>query len=122
MKLLTILLCLPWQASFLNVIRENLLKTTQSIRQLYGSTADAESKIREYVPLFLSTSELNNECIDSNGRNIIISSIIAHLYNNAKASTVLPVSCQLQVVLRLELCKPLYSDDQDHVEQMVEEV
>ncbi|MCI4381888.1 hypothetical protein PGIGA_G00257280 [Pangasianodon gigas] len=64
-------------ASFLNIIKKNLVKSTQSIRQLYGSTADAESKIRD---------------------------------------------CQLQVVLRLELCKLLSSDDQDHVEQMVEEV
>ncbi|XP_060770714.1 treslin isoform X2 [Neoarius graeffei] len=64
-------------ASFLNIIKKTLLKSTQSIRQLYGSTADAESKIRD---------------------------------------------CQLQVVLRLELCKPMSSDDQDHVEQMVEEV
>ncbi|KAF4081418.1 hypothetical protein AMELA_G00161220 [Ameiurus melas] len=64
-------------ASFLNIIKKNLLKSTQSIRQLYGTTADAESKITD---------------------------------------------CQLQVVLRLELCKSLSSDEQDHMEQMVEEV
>ncbi|GAA6091465.1 treslin [Tachysurus ichikawai] len=63
--------------SFLNIIKKNLLKSVQSIRHIYGSTADSESKIRD---------------------------------------------CELQVVLRLELCKRLTSEDQDHVEQMVEEV
>ncbi|KAF7702015.1 treslin isoform X2 [Silurus meridionalis] len=64
-------------ASFINIIKKHLLRSTQSIRQLYESNEDAESKIRD---------------------------------------------CQLQVVLRLELCKPLSSPDQDHVEEMVEEV
>ncbi|XP_058264470.1 treslin isoform X2 [Hemibagrus wyckioides] len=61
----------------LNIFKKNLLKSAQSIRHIYGSSADSESKIRD---------------------------------------------CQLQVVLRLELCKPLTSEDQDDVEQMVEEV
>ncbi|XP_072529843.1 treslin [Salminus brasiliensis] len=63
---------------FLDLVKKNLLKSAQSIRQLYGSTPDTESKIRD---------------------------------------------CQLQVVLRLEMCRQPSSDqDSDEEEQMVEEV
>ncbi|TSK13370.1 Treslin [Bagarius yarrelli] len=34
-------------ATFLNLIKKNILKSSQSIRQLYGSNADTESKIRD---------------------------------------------------------------------------
>ncbi|KAM9495457.1 treslin [Clarias gariepinus] len=64
-------------ASVLNIVKKNLLKSTQTIRHLYGDTADAESKIRD---------------------------------------------CQLQAVFRLELCKALSPDNQDHLDQLVEEV
>ncbi|XP_017554944.1 treslin isoform X1 [Pygocentrus nattereri] len=66
------------EVSFFDLIKKNLLKSPQSIRQLYGSASDTESKIRD---------------------------------------------CQVQVVLRLEVCRQASSDqDSDNVEQMVEEV
>ncbi|XP_007244308.3 treslin isoform X1 [Astyanax mexicanus] len=66
------------EALFLDLVKKNILKSAQSIRQLYGSTPDTESKIRD---------------------------------------------CQLQVVVRLEICRHPSSDqDSDDVEQMVEEV
>ncbi|XP_036432110.1 LOW QUALITY PROTEIN: treslin [Colossoma macropomum] len=66
------------EVSFFDLIKKNLLKSPQCIRQLHGSTSDTESKIRD---------------------------------------------CQLQVVLRLEVCRQPSSDqDPDYVEQMVEEV
>ncbi|XP_026856744.2 treslin [Electrophorus electricus] len=66
------------EASFSDLIKMNLLKSAQSVRQIYGSAPDSDNKIRD---------------------------------------------CQLQVVLRLELCRQSISDqDPDHMEQMVEEM
>lgn len=66
------------QVSFLDLVLKHLLKSCQSIRQLYGNSSDEESKIRE---------------------------------------------CQLQAVLRLELCRqPEQQDDEEVVEQRVEDV
>ncbi|KAI2648320.1 Treslin [Labeo rohita] len=66
------------EASFLGLVQEHLLKSCQSIRQLYGNSSDEESKIRE---------------------------------------------CQLQAVLRLELCRqPEQQEDEEVVEERVEDV
>ncbi|XP_065148040.1 treslin isoform X1 [Paramisgurnus dabryanus] len=65
------------EVSFLDFVQKNLLKTSQSIRQLYGDSTDVESKIRE---------------------------------------------CQVQAVLRLELCRQPEQEDDDVVEQRVEDV
>ncbi|XP_077067019.1 treslin isoform X2 [Siphateles boraxobius] len=66
------------EVSFLDLVQKHLLKSCQSIRQLYGNSSDEESKIRE---------------------------------------------CQLQAVLRLELCRqPEQQDDEEVVEQRVEDV
>ncbi|XP_066525723.1 treslin [Hoplias malabaricus] len=66
------------EALFLNLIKKNLWKSTQSIRQLYESAPDSESKTRD---------------------------------------------CQIQVFLRLEVCRQPSSDQAtDDVEHMVEEV
>ncbi|XP_016093133.1 treslin-like isoform X2 [Sinocyclocheilus grahami] len=66
------------EVSFLGLVQKNLLKSCQSIRQLYRNSSDEESKIRE---------------------------------------------CQLQSVLRLELCRqPEQQDDEEVVEQRVEDV
>ncbi|XP_067292902.1 treslin isoform X2 [Pseudorasbora parva] len=66
------------EVTFLNLVQKHLLKSCQSIRQLYGHSSDEESKIRE---------------------------------------------CQLQAVLRLELCRqPEQQDDEEVVEQRVEDV
>lgn len=35
------------QLSFLDLVQKNLLKTCQSVRQLYGDSTDVDSKIRE---------------------------------------------------------------------------
>ncbi|KAA0724360.1 Treslin TopBP1-interacting checkpoint and replication regulator [Triplophysa tibetana] len=64
------------EASFLNLVQKNLLKTCQSVRQLYGDSTDVDSKIRE---------------------------------------------CQVQAVLRLELCKQAELEE-EVVQQRVEEV
>ncbi|KAI7811939.1 treslin [Triplophysa rosa] len=64
------------EASFLDLVQKNLLKTCQSVRQLYGDSTDVDSKIRE---------------------------------------------CQVQAVLRLELCKQA-EQEEEVVEQRVEEV
>ncbi|AWP08000.1 putative treslin [Scophthalmus maximus] len=60
-------------------VQQHLIKTSKSIRQLYGTTADVDSKVRE---------------------------------------------CQLQAVLRLELCRLFSTEQSDAVdpEQMAEEV
>ncbi|XP_018541184.2 LOW QUALITY PROTEIN: treslin [Lates calcarifer] len=60
-------------------VQQHLLKTSKSIRQLYGTTADVDSKVRE---------------------------------------------CQLQAVLRLELCRLFSSEQSDSLDadQMAEEV
>ncbi|KAK9952396.1 hypothetical protein ABG768_018238 [Culter alburnus] len=66
------------EVSFLDLVQKHLLKSCQSIRQLYGNSSDEESKIRE---------------------------------------------CQLQAVLRLELCRqPEQQDNEEVVEQRVEDV
>ncbi|KAF3706215.1 Treslin TopBP1-interacting checkpoint and replication regulator [Channa argus] len=61
------------------IVQQHLLKTSKSIRQLYGKTTDADSKVRE---------------------------------------------CQLQAILRLELCRPFSSQHSDSLDcdQMAEEV
>ncbi|KAK7121407.1 hypothetical protein R3I93_022486 [Phoxinus phoxinus] len=65
------------EVSFLDLVQNHLLKSCESIRQLYGNSSDEESKIRE---------------------------------------------CQLQAVLRLELCRqPEQQDNGEVVEQRVEE-
>ncbi|XP_016425287.1 treslin-like isoform X2 [Sinocyclocheilus rhinocerous] len=66
------------EASFLDLVQKNLLKSCQAIHQLYGNSSDEESKIR---------------------------------------------ACQLQSVLRLELCRqPEQQEDEEVVEQRVEDV
>ncbi|KAL1247593.1 hypothetical protein QQF64_022969 [Cirrhinus molitorella] len=66
------------ETSILGLVQKHLLKSCQSIRQLYGNSSDEESKIRE---------------------------------------------CQLQAVLRLELCRqPEQQEDEEVVEQRVEDV
>ncbi|XP_051548860.1 treslin-like isoform X2 [Myxocyprinus asiaticus] len=65
------------EVSFLDLVEKHLLKTCQSIRQLYGDSSDVESKIRE---------------------------------------------CQLQAVLRLELCRKPEQQEVEVVEQRVEDV
>lgn len=64
------------EASLFDLVQKNLLKTCQSVRQLYEDSTDAESKIRE---------------------------------------------CQVQAVLRLELCRQP-EQEEEVVEQRVEEV
>ncbi|KAI4902695.1 hypothetical protein NFI96_028969 [Prochilodus magdalenae] len=67
-----------YEDSFFDLIKKNLWKSAQSIRQHYESASDTESKIRD---------------------------------------------CQLQVVLRLEVCRQSSSEqDPEDVEQMVEEM
>ncbi|XP_030586525.1 treslin isoform X2 [Archocentrus centrarchus] len=68
-----------WEAKTSLFAQQHLLKTSKSVRQLYGMTADVNSKVRE---------------------------------------------CQLQVVLRLELCRLFSSEQSDSldVDQMAEEV
>ncbi|XP_061630273.1 treslin isoform X2 [Phyllopteryx taeniolatus] len=67
------------QVKTLEFSKQHLLKSSRSMRQGYGTTADVESKVRE---------------------------------------------CQLQALLRLELCRPFSSGEVDalHAEQMAEEV
>ncbi|XP_076863493.1 treslin [Brachyhypopomus gauderio] len=66
------------QASFSDLIKMSLLKSTQTVRQIYGSAPDVDRKIRD---------------------------------------------CQLQVVLRLELCRQASApQDPDHMEPVVEEM
>ncbi|XP_005460037.1 treslin isoform X1 [Oreochromis niloticus] len=68
-----------WEAKTSLLVQQHLLKTSKSIRQLYGMAADVDSKVRE---------------------------------------------CQLQVVLRLELCRLFSTEQSDSldVDQMAEEV
>ncbi|XP_023125021.2 treslin isoform X2 [Amphiprion ocellaris] len=68
-----------WEVKASLFVQQHLLKTSKSIRQLYGMSADVDSKVRE---------------------------------------------CQLQVVLRLELCKLFSSEQTDslNVDQIVEEM
>lgn len=40
-------LTISQQVSFLDLVQKHLLKSCQSIRQLYGNSLDEESKIRE---------------------------------------------------------------------------
>ncbi|XP_028305861.1 treslin isoform X2 [Gouania willdenowi] len=68
-----------WEVKTFSLVQQHILKTSKGIRQLYGISADADSKVRE---------------------------------------------CQLQVFLRLELCR-LFSTEQStllDVDQMAEEV
>ncbi|XP_051808511.1 treslin isoform X2 [Acanthochromis polyacanthus] len=68
-----------WEVKASLFVQQHLLKTSKSVRQLYGMSADVDSKVRE---------------------------------------------CQLQVVLRLELCKLFSSEQTDSldVDQMAEEM
>ncbi|XP_040895306.1 treslin isoform X2 [Toxotes jaculatrix] len=78
-QLLSAVKAFPLEVKTSLFVQQHLLKTSKSIRQLYGAAADADSKVRE---------------------------------------------CQIQAVLRLELCRLFSSEQSDSldVEQMAEEV
>lgn len=98
-------LMFPLQVKISVFVEQHLLKTSKVIRQLYAMTTDADSKVREWV---LLTVEL-----------------FIHLFIYLGVTDMIVSSrCQLQAMLRLELCRLVSSEQSDSLgpDQMAEEV